>query len=166
MTLGHDAFVIAPDMAGIIVTVPAVAAIPGDRAFRQDPLIHVLTPLGEGQGAFVYDASLSGDSCKAKAAAATDDKEAVTIVKIDQNSFVVPSLVRIDVTGANLAKVDEVRLDSRKGAITNRAADGKSFTAEFSREVTEGIEQGAVRLEFFADKKSVGAPQTVRITRD
>jgi hypothetical protein len=165
MSLGHDKFVIAPDMAGIIVTVPAVAAIPGDRAYRQDGQVRVLTSVGDDQAAFVYDSSLSGDSCKAKAADAAEDTTSVTVSAAAQTSFVIPSLVRIDVTGTSLSKVDEVRLDGRKGSITGRAGDGKSFTAEFSRDITEGIEPGNVKLEFFTAKKSVGTAQTIRLVR-
>lgn len=163
MSLGHDTFVIAPDMRGIIVNVPAVAAIPGEVSYKQDNQVHVLTSLGERAGRFAYDSSLSGDTCKAKPAPA--DPTAVTITKVDQDNFVVPSLVRIDVTGKNLAKVDLVRLDNRKGSITDRVADGTSFTAEFSRDITEGIDAGTVKLEFFSNKKSVGTAQNIRISR-
>lgn len=165
VSLGQDAFVIAPDMAGIIVTVPAIAAIPGERAYKENDQIRVLTPLGEGQHAFQYDPTLSGDSCKPKAEAA-EDRTAVTVSKAEPASFVVPSLIRIDVTGTNLTKVDEVRLDGRKGTITARADEGKGLTVEFARDLAEGMEPGSVKLEFFTKRKSVGTAQTIRIVRD
>jgi hypothetical protein len=165
VSLGQDAFVIAPDMAGIIVTVPAIAAIPGERAYKENDQIRVLTPLGEGQHAFQYDPTLSGDSCKPKAEAA-QDKTAVTVSKAEPASFVVPSLIRIDVTGTNLTKVDAIKLDGRTGVITARVDEGKGLTVEFARDISEGMEPGSVKLEFFTKQKGVGTAQTIRIARD
>lgn len=165
LSLGRDAFVIAPDMGGIIVTVPAVSATTGASAFRRDDQVRVLTPLGEGKHAFSYDSALSGDACKAKPAA-PEDPAAVTVSKAAPTSFVVPSLVSIEVTGTNLKRVDEVRLDGRKGKIVAQSAEGTSLSVEFSRELAEGIEQGTVKLEFFAKTKAVGTAQSIRIVRD
>ncbi|KTE42937.1 MULTISPECIES: hypothetical protein [unclassified Sphingopyxis] len=165
LSLGRDAFVIAPDMAGIIVTVPAVSAIPGERAYQLDDQVHILTPLGPASKKFEYDASLSGENCKPKPAAASDADD-VTVTKAEPTTFVVPSLVEIDVTGKNLGKIDEIRLDGRRATTAKVSADGKLLTVEFSRHTSEGIEQGTVKLEFFVKKKSVGTAQTIRITRE
>ncbi len=163
VSLGREAFVIAPDMGGIIVTVPAIAAVPGQRAFEQDSRIRVLTPLGPGEGAVQYDSTLAGDACKPKAA---EDATAVTVTKAEPAGFVVPSPIRIDVTGTNLTKVDEVKLDGRGGVITARVEEGKGLTVEFARDVSEGMEAGSVKLEFFAKRKPVGTAQAIRISRD
>lgn len=161
--IGRDKFVIAPDMAGIVVTVPALSAIPGERAYKTDNKVYVLTPLGVAEHMFDYDPTLSGDSCKAKDAA---DPNAAKIAKVEPASFVVPSKITMEISGANLSKVDAVKLDGRGGTITDKATDGTSLTIEFSKDMSDGLEPGLVKLEFFASKKSVATFQPVRIVRN
>lgn len=162
-TLGKEAISIMPDMAGILLTVPAIPAIPGEQAFKQDPNLHVFTPLDRVKVPVTYSSSPSGDACKPKPAT---DTTAPTTTGVDPSAIAVPSKVSLDVRGTNLAGVASIKLGRQPGEITARGKDGKSLTALFDQNATSGLETGTVKLEFFdKDGKSVGTALDVRISR-
>lgn len=163
-SLGRDAIALSSEMQGIIVTVPAIPAIPGESSHAADRNIHVFTPFGQAQAAVTYQPSPSGDACKPKPAA---DATAPTTSSVEPASIVVPSTISLDVKGTNLAGVVSVKLGRQPGVIaTPRPADGKSISIVFDEKATSGIDVGVAKLEFFAkDGKSVGTPLDVRVTR-
>ncbi len=162
MTLDRSAFVISPDMHGIIVTVPAVPAIPGDMEYQKDGKIHVLTPLGPLDTPFAYTSTPSGDSCKPAKAA---DPAAVTVKSISVDDIFVPSLVTIDVRGTNFAAVDGVTLAGQPGTIVQRGDDGTTLRIEFDEKRTSSITARKVQLQLYAKLKPVGTAQDVHVTR-
>jgi len=162
ITLDRSAFVISPDMHGILVTVPAIPAIPGDMEYQKDDQVHVLTPLGPISARIAYASSPSGDACKP---AKATDPSAVTVKSLSVDDIFVPSLVTIDVTGTNFAAVDAVTLAGQPGAIIQRNSDGTMLRVEFDEKRTSSITARKVQLQLYAKMKPVGTAQDVRVTR-
>jgi len=162
LTLDRGAFSISPDMEGILVTVPAIPAIPGEMAYKQDPLIHVLTPLGPGEGPFAYQASPTGDACKPSKAA---DPNAVTVKPLVNDEVFVPNLVSFRIEGTNFAAVDAVTLGDQPGEIVQRNSDGTVLRVEFKKDRTGAISLPKVKLQLYSKDKPVGTALDVRITR-
>lgn len=152
--LKTDAIAIAPDMKGILVTVPAIQPLAG--ASLDEQLI-VMTPSGISDPYTIrYLSTPSGNDCsagKAQAAAAPAG-DAVTISKVlSPLDFVVPSTINVTVDGANLGKVVAVQLFGQPGTFSV-SGNGKSLTVTFDDKATSSItDRDDVRLVFFEKDK-------------
>lgn len=161
--VGGEAIKIAPDMRGVLVTVPAIAPPPKGSVKR---VLYLMTPLGtEETTEFEYLPEPTGEACKLPKAAAAASPDAVSIASVSPLlDFEVPAKFTIDVTGANLGKITAVKLHNQAGNL-NVSAGGKVMTVRFSEDDTGGIPSSDnVALEFF-EKAKDGGPDKLVDTR-
>ncbi|WP_213979229.1 hypothetical protein [Sphingomonas sp. dw_22] len=131
--LGAAAITVAPDMAGVIVDVPAldekVGAIPTAKIpFR------LLTPYGVAPGEVDY-APKPAEGCKPQEKKGEDG---ASVTSFTPTAFSVPSLQVFNFTGAKLDQIDAATLNGQPGKV-DKVAGGKALKVTFTRDQTEGL---------------------------
>ncbi len=158
--LGEDAITITADMSGILLSVPAITPLPNGNFSKT---LYVITPLGPSQPWDVeYIPEPSGDGCKPKKAQTNESsKDAVSVSDVKPLEFVVPSPLRINVTGANLDKIVAVQLDGQPATTVTASNDKKSLLVVFDENNTKSVhESDNIALDFFENDKTTGNPAT------
>lgn len=160
--LDSGAITIAPDMRGILVTVPAIAPLAG-KADRER-VIRVMTPFMADEEAIKYIDTPSGDDCKPKKTEAPADPNKLAIEKTSPDLyFVVPGSFEIQVQGKNLDKVTKVTLHGQPATL--KLSGKTSLNLRFTEAGTQSIPTSeAAKLDFYtSDSKTESIAQTLSV---
>lgn len=165
--LEGSAITIAPDMRGILLSVPAIPPLAGNQV--REPSLHVITPFGRHKyDSLAYLPTPSGDDCKPKKTEVAVDPSKISITKISPDlHFTVPAAFDINVQGKNLDKVMRVTLHGQPGSL--KLSGTGRLTVSFTLLGTQSIPASdAAKLEFFSNNgksEEVADTRLVRITR-
>ncbi|CAM3979857.1 hypothetical protein ACAN107058_20985 [Paracidovorax anthurii] len=149
--LDGDAITIAPDMDGVVLSIPAITPLAGGQ--ERDPSLHLMTPFGRDLYTnLAYASSPSGDDCKPKKAEAAPGLTKVSIDSISPSLvFRLPGDFSIDFNGKNLDKITRVTLHGQPGAL--QPTGTTQLTVLFTTAGTSAIPASdAIPLEFFSKK--------------
>lgn len=161
----------APDMRGIMVTIPKLPASPALRELKSAELI-LFTP----DQSVTVPTQLAviptpfGKACTAEAdgtATVANDPDAPSIKKVDNgdpHKRNIPARLEFSLVGEKMGSLTKATLGGVAGTLSV-AKDGKSAKVNFTKEQSEGIASGRdIKLIVSTDKKDVGT-YSVEITR-
>lgn len=151
--LGPDALSVAPDMSGILLTVPPLTEELGDLK-KPTVSLRILTPYGEVITEVDYVPKPTA-GCKPPDKKANTDGPQVTTVEPIQ--FVAPALITFQVWGVKLDQITRITLNGQVGTHKVRK-DAKFMEVSFSREQTAGLPVSRTNsLSFFKDDEKLDA---------
>lgn len=150
--LDASAIKVAPDMSGIVLTVPALDELIGTIAGPKLP-VSIFTRDGEAPGEIDYIPRPVPNGCKVKGEA---DADQPTISSLLPTRFRAGTELWFEVAGSKLGKINRVTLNGQPGSV-RVAKDGKSLQAQFAATQTESLPLSrTIALSFFNDSKKLG----------